>query len=167
MDKKNLGLRTINRLCDYLNLEQMSVYSKLSNEREDLLNKTLESNEFNKWFKIRVQQDKIEESKAKQTIEILYGYYFHIPNETQQKTIIDSLSFLLSRSYFVNERPMLQTILSSNAKYEVILNELRASKPFSLRKENTGTIVSNDEFDNFYWGGLNGEEAYIGFWNTD
>ena len=32
---------------------------------------------------------------------------------------------------------------------------------------NENRINERDPYENFHWGGLSGEEAYIGYWNTD
>lgn len=176
LKEQNIGLGTINNLCDYLRLDKLKIGSKLSESKIALLDATLNSQGFQEWLQIRLSLEKIEIEVAKNIIKPLFYNSTLQIDELLAERIINALLSLIDKSYYRRAKDTLLKILTGDKTILEKIYLLRLSEPFikpeaSLTSKHAKMSDRDyesayDPYENFYWGGLSGEEAYIGYWNT-
>jgi len=72
MTDKNIGLKSINLMCDYLKLDPLAVNSNISESKISLLDATLYDESFKKWLSLKNELGKMEYDYAKKLIQNLY-----------------------------------------------------------------------------------------------
>jgi len=177
LKEQNIGLGTINNLCDYLRLDKLKIGSKLSESKIALLDATLNSQGFQEWLQIRLTLEKIEIEVAKKIIKPLFYNSTLQIDDLLGERIINALLLLIDKSYYRRAKDTLLKILTGDKTILEKIYLLRLSEPFSkpaaslitskhAQMSNRNYDSDYDPYENFYWGGLCGEEAYIGYWNT-
>lgn len=190
--EKNIGLGTVKMLCDFLKLDSIEVNSKLTVEKKELIDKTLNSESFEKWYQIKLSLDCIEINESKSIIKTLYCNSVVQIDILLGERILNSLIHLIKNGFYGQHKESLLKIISSDISILDKINLLKLSKPFSeqetpsIKTKDTSKIPEdidlddsdedtkhelrisrNDPYEGFRWGGLEGEEAYAGYWNTD
>ncbi len=192
--ERNIGIGTVKRLCDFLRLNTIEVNSKLTEEKKELLDKTLNSESFWIWLQTKFSLDRIEINESKTTIKPLFYNSVDPIDNLSGERILNSLSYLINVGLFGSQKEILLKIISSDKSVTEKISILKLSKSFSEPKTpsiNFNPIESSispedfdlddfedeikrenrrsrcDPYEDFSWGGLDGEEAYIGYWNTD
>ncbi len=181
LKKEGIGIHSFNYVCDYLNLDRLHINTKLSDEKIALIDSTLNDVLFNQWLKIRHELDKVEIKNATIVIKPLFYNSVDPVNELLAERIFNSILFLISRLYFNHDDAinLKQIILSDSSNVEKI-SELKKCKPFirkmkeedeeedeEIRLHRKRGSSNYDPYENFHWGGLSGEEAFDGYWNTN
>jgi hypothetical protein len=176
--EKNIGLASIIYMCDYLHLDHVKINSKLSEAKISLFNATLDTQSFQDWLQIKINLDSIEINNAKKLIiPLFYNETFQI-DELLGERILNGILLLINKSYYSNAKEGLLQILSADKSILEKISLLKLSEPFSKPKQasnppkKTKISYSRDDsnydpYENFRWGGLSGEEAFVGYWNTD
>ena len=179
ISSKNISLIRLNNICEYLFLPSLKINSKISEERKKLLEMTLKNELFDEWYKIKSKVELIEINNAKRLIKQLEEIenFEEISAELCER-IINSHLFLIKKSTYptIDAEQILQIIYSENHLLEKI-SLLKKNRPHrEMTKSNEKISSQNieieyessyDPYENFYWGGLSGEEAYVGYCNTE
>ncbi|MFB9865220.1 hypothetical protein [Rufibacter immobilis] len=148
----------------------MKLNSKLPEFKIILFDATLNSESFQDWLQVKLNLERIEIMNAKEHVQNLFYNSKNEINGCLDERVINSLKFLLEKSFYSSKKSenLLQIVNSDKTSIEKI-SLLKASEPFSKPKQASISLNrhSVDSYENFNWGGLNGEEAYTGYWNTD
>ncbi|MFN5024387.1 MAG: hypothetical protein ACK5HJ_01420 [Bacteroidota bacterium] len=191
---RNIGIGTVKRLCDFLRLDGLEVNSKLTEEKKELLDKTMNSESFKIWLHTKFSLDRMEINESKTTIKPLFYNSVDPIDNLLGERILNSLNHLINLGLFGSQKEILLKIISSDKSVTEKISLLKLSKPFSepkipairtntsessltpedidfddfedeIKRENRRSTY--DPYEDFSWGGLHGEEAFIGYWNTD
>lgn len=177
LKEKNISLKTLNAIAEYSHMSSFNVNSKLSEETLHVINKTISSAEFDNWLRIKFTYEKAKIDNAKNlTKNLTYGKKVGntivgiTVSDEENKRILNALQYLINIGYYNSKKKsFIQKIIDSDNSLSSKISEL---KSYLLEESNkrvrTQTRESSyDPYENFEWGGLSGEEAYIGYWNTD
>jgi len=178
LTERNISLSSINNLCEFLHLNHVKMTSLLSEEKVTLLDTNIEANPFLNWLNIRLQLDKIEIEDAKNIIKPLFYNSTTKIDELLGERIINALAFLINKTFYSKAKESLIKVLTADINVLEKISLLKLAEPFikpknylisskTKRKSHTENGNDFDPYKNFHWGGLHGEEAYIGYWNTD
>lgn len=176
---RNISIKRLNHICDYLFLPQVRINSKASEENFRLWDLALNDKLFDEWLKMKIKFEKIETENAKRLVQELK----EIPsiesyNIEHCERIINSYLFLIGKStYPTKDAEKLTEIINSEKSLFDKISLLKSFCPYietakikskqSYSHSDEDYESSYDPYENFHWGGLSGEEAYIGYWNTD
>lgn len=176
LTKRNIGLGTLTHMCEYLSFNRLTVNSKLSEEKILLFDAIINDETFRNWLKLKMALDKIIITDARKLISHLYHNSNLKIDELLGERILNALYLLLEKSFYANEKKSLTEILDSDKSVLDKIDLLKLATPFvkpvekKLSPTKTRTYKRRDSFydpyEDFQWGGLSGEEAYIGYWNT-
>jgi hypothetical protein len=178
LSERKIGLETLNSLCDYLRLDKLKISSKLSESKIALIDEALNSQGFLDWLQIRLSLDKMEIDQARDLLKPLFYSSTVQIDDLLGERILNALSLLIEKSYYRRVKESLLKILTADKTILDKISLLKMAEPFSkppasLTSLRTAPIsyksydTDYDPYENFHWGGLSGEEAYIGYWNTD
>jgi hypothetical protein len=176
LTERNIGLDSLNSLCDFLNLNHVKMTSHLSEEKVALLDANLEAQSFLGWLKLKLPLDGIEINEAMNIIKPLFYNSTIQIDELMGERILNGLSCLINKHFYSKAKESLTQILYSNKSTLEKILLLKLAEPFvkpkksfvsKIKKAKKSSINDYDPYENFHWGGLHGEEAYIGYWNTD
>jgi hypothetical protein len=171
---KNIGLGSLNDMCDYLHFEHLGANNKLSDTKISLFDSTLNDQSFHEWLRVK----KIEFENARSLVQNLSYKSKTEIDEILGEKILNALSLLIIKLFYSRTKKNLLQIIQSNKTILEKIALLKTSEPFSKPTEASSSSKINkrtsqrshdsyyDPYENFHWGGLSGEEAYIGYWNT-
>ena len=169
---RNISLKTLNYICEYLNFDFVNLNTKISEEKVKLFDFHLDNSVFTEWFKIRITLDKIKIDNAYDLVKKLDQNV--LIDDLLGERILNACAFLTKLSFYSSERrEAISIILNSENSISEKIKLLKISKKQKDKvKENEEVIQSfstyeNDPYEDFCWGGLSGEEAYDGYWNTE
>ena len=171
--KKNVSIARIIFAFEYLNLNPIRITSKISEEKIQLVEDTLENEKFQEWFKAKIIVDRIEILNAKNLIAPINQFNSKPLEDIECERIINAFTFLLKRLVFNTEKAQyISEILKSEKTNAEKISLLKKSSQYDkrekIKRENYSLRESSyDPYENFNWGGLTGEEAYVGYWNTE
>ncbi len=171
--KKNVSIARIIFAFEYLNLNPIRITSKISEEKIHLIENTLENEKFQEWFKAKIIVDRIEILNAKNLIAPINQFYSKPLDDIECERILNAFSFLLKRLLFNQHKAQyISEILISEKTSAEKISLLKKSGQYDKhskfkREDYLHRESSYDPYENFSWGGLTGEEAYIGYWNTE
>ena len=178
---KNIGLRSVNEVCEFLHIEKKSINSTLNSVEVRLIEETLTQESFETWLNLKKQILRLQLKRAEILLKNLnYDSKTEIDEDLGYQ-IIYALKYLLSENRFSTEiHKNLTSIINSNIETREKVSRLKRQEPFAKidrqtiknqfqqKKSNKSHNINNrDSYENYYWGGLSGEEAYEGFWNTN
>lgn len=176
LKKRNIGLGTLAHMCEYLCFNQLTVNSKVSEEKTILFDAIINDESFRNWLKLKMALDKIIITDAKKLISHLYHDSNLKIDELLGERILNALNTLLEKSFYAKEKNSLTEILDSDNSIINKIELLKLTAPFMKPIEKTPLTTKKnsttrrdsffDPYEDFHWGGLSGEEAFIGYWNT-
>lgn len=185
--QKKISLKELNRICNYLFLDELNLNSKISETHVRLFDEVLVDEKYKNWCLLkfyRITYEQIEFENAKELLKHLSAYSSTLIDELLAKRIINALHSLIRNNRFSPENTdLIQKILNSeDSEFEKMKNlrslelaknpkrsshKVQAEKIDDLDKEIDEDKSIDHSYDDFYWGGLSGEEAYIAYWNCD
>ena len=168
--ERKMSLKSFFYLCEYTNLDRLTADSKLQDDKILLLDKAVNQESFQKWMQLKFTADDIQIASA--TVLLKYLDSRALIDDVTGERILNAILFLIDRGLFIKRKVELLKILSSNQDISHKILDLRFSGNFIQPKTNSNPITkkyksSYDPYENFSWGGLSGEEAYNGYWNTE
>lgn len=177
---RNISIIRLNHICDYLFLPEVRINSKASEEIIRLWDLALNDNLFDEWLKMKIKFEKIQTENANRIVKELKEISnIESYNIEHCERIVNSYLFLIKKSkYPTKDAETLSEIINSEKSLLGKISLLKNFRPYTeTNKIKTKQSYSNDfdrdyessydPYENFHWGGLSGEEAYIGYWNTD
>jgi hypothetical protein len=176
--EKNIGISTLNAIAEYLHLSKFSVNSNIDNETYILLENTLNDTHFTEWLKYKWNFEKARFDNAKEILDSFKKGIYSPNNTILNQRIINALEYLIGLGYYSSEKTsLLEKIISSNDSLsnkllriqnsKILDKKLASSSNSILKLKNLEVESDHDPYENFRWGGLTGEEAYDGYWNTE
>ena len=187
LSEKNISTHELKVLCEYLYLNNLGLNTKMTDTHIKLFDETLNSEKYKNWYLLKftsISFEKIEFENAIELIKHLSAYSSTVIDNNLALRIINALRYLIGKNRFSpeNSESILRIIDPDTPLLEKIKN-LRTlklaknrKKPNRLTKkyeEETEEIEPEEDhrhtpsaYDDFSWGGLSGEEAYIGYLNT-
>jgi hypothetical protein len=178
---RNISLRSLNEVCEFLHLEKKRINSKLTAVEIKLLDQTLTEESFKNWWNLKKQILSLQLKRAEMLVKNLNHDSKTEIDEYLGYQIIYALQYLLAEGRFSTEiHKNLTPIINSNEEIGKKVALLKQQLPFaeidrlhysnkSEQKKLTKYYYKSkrDPYENFHWGGLSGEEAYDGYWNTE
>lgn len=72
--EKNIGFKTLQQICQYLNLDRPLLNAHLSDGKIKLIEKTFTDQHFGDWLKLKLNLQRVEQENAKSLFKNLYYY---------------------------------------------------------------------------------------------
>jgi len=175
---RNISIKRLNHICDYLFLPEVRINSKASKEIIRLWDLALNDNLFSEWLNTKVKFENIQLKNANRIVkELKEVSNIESYNMEHCERIVNSYLFLIKNDkYPTKDVEKLSEIIDSEKS---IMDKILLLKNFRPHTEKTKLKrrfyndldidyeSSYDPYENFQWGGLSGEEAHTGYWNTD
>ena len=179
--EKRISSRELNRLCEYLFMDTLDANSKISETQIQLFDETLNSEQFKIWCLLKYpteSYERIEFNNACELIKHLFAFSTTVIDDQLANRILNSLQYLIKTDFFSAEKQeAIKQVLESNIvnlkKIKKLQTFVLCKKPEPYDEHKEDEIEEQDDdykptynpYDNFSWGGLTGEEAFIAYWN--
>jgi hypothetical protein len=175
LKEKNISLKTLNAISEYTHLNRFNANSKLSDETIHVINKTLSTSEFNDWLRIKFTYEKAKIDNAKNlTKNLTYGKKVGntivgiTVSDDENNRILNALEYLIKIGFYNTEKKaFIENIIKSEKSITSKISQLKNYLHEKSKQRTNVRESHHDPYEGFEWGGLSGEEDYIGFWNTD
>jgi superfamily I DNA/RNA helicase len=186
LSDKNISAHELIILCEYLYLNNLGLNSKMSDTLIKLFDETLNSEKYKNWYLLKftsISYEKIEFENARELIQHLSAYSSTVIDNNLSLRIINALRYLISKNRFSpensesilriidSETPLLEKI--KNLKTLKLAKNRKIPNRLKMKYKKEEEIEPEEDHkhtpsacDDFSWGGLSGEEAYIAYWNT-
>lgn len=137
--ERNIGTGTLALLCSFLNINEPTLNSKLSEEKISLFDKTIDSDDFLEWFLIKLKIAKLEDDRVEGLIKFLRHDSTIEIDDLLAERILNALKFKINKfRYSTGNTKILLAIIGKEVSQLEKIKELKETvlfaKPIILKQ---------------------------------